>query len=149
MPSQRIERVNALLRREISAVVYRVMQDVEDVDLAKITIAEVDTAPDLRNAHVYVSVRGTEEEVSRTVSRLNGRRKEIQNDVVKNVVLKYTPKLHFRQSQAIASGDKVLKILEQLESEDPEWAESEYVPQDDDMDIAEAEESDHGTQTET
>lgn len=129
---------------------YRVMQDVPDVDLASVTISEVDTAPDLRNAHVYVSVRGDEQAVSRTVSRLNGRRKEIQNEVVKNVVLKYTPKLHFRQSQAIASGDKVLKILEQLESEDPEWAEADYIPEDPEQN-AEAtseppEESDHGPQ---
>jgi len=146
MPSQRIQRVNALLRREISIVVYRLMQDVPDVDLASVTISEVDTAPDLRNAHVYVSVRGSEEDVSRTVSRLNGRRKEIQNAVVKNVVLKYTPKLHFRQSQAIASGDKVLAILEQMESDDPEWAESEFVAEEVDGGAMEKE-PDHGTRT--
>lgn len=123
MANQRITRVNELLRREISSVLYRVMQDVEDMDLAALTVTDVDTAPNLRHAEVYVSVLGTPEQASRMVSRLNGRRKEIQNEVVKNVVLKYTPRLHFRHTGALASGDRVLELLKDLDVEDvdPDW----------------------------
>lgn len=111
MPSQRITRVNEILKREIATILHRVMQDQPDVDMATMTVTDVDTSPDLRQAHVLVSVRGDDAVASRTISRLNGKRKEIQNDVMKSVVLKYTPRLHFKRDTSIARGAQVLEIL--------------------------------------
>ena len=109
-----MSRVNEVLRREIATVLYRVMQTADDVDMAAVTLTEVRTSPDLRHAEVMVSVRAGEDAARRMVSRMNGARAEIQREVAKHVVLKYTPRLHFKRDTAIQRGDEVLAILEKL-----------------------------------
>lgn len=129
--SQRMQRVNELLRREISTLVYKLIQSA-DVNLADVTITAVETSPDLRASQVFVSVRGEEKYQSRAVSRLNGARKDFQREISKSVVLKYTPRVHFQLDRGVANGARVMEILEGLESEHPEWGEGfdEDVPGD-------------------
>src|SRR4029079_6986990 len=51
-------RVNELLRRELSGIITRELS----FDEALVTINQVDVTPDLKNAHVYVSVLGNKSE---------------------------------------------------------------------------------------
>lgn len=46
---------------------------------------------------------------------LNAHRKEVQERMSKHVILKYTPRLHFKLDDSIESGDRVLGILSQLD----------------------------------
>ena len=106
MPSQRITRVNELLRREIASTLFRVIT-AEDFEVSGITVLEVDTAPNLRRAKVYVSYRGSEEESNKVLHKLKKHRGEIQNIVSKSVILKYTPQLEFVLDPSIARGDHI------------------------------------------
>lgn len=114
MPSQRITRVNELLRREIASTLFRVIT-AEDFEVSGITVLEVDTAPNLRRAKVYVSYRGSEEESNTVLHKLKKHRGEIQNIVSKSVILKYTPQLEFVLDPSIARGDHILGILSNLD----------------------------------
>ena len=62
--SQRIKRVNALLRREVSEQMRRYYR----ADTAAITISEVDCSADLRNARIFYSVLGDDGEIEATKS---------------------------------------------------------------------------------
>ena len=53
--SQRTERIDQLLREEIGSILER---DIADPRIGFVTVTAVDTSPDLRHAHVYVSVLG-------------------------------------------------------------------------------------------
>ena len=55
MSVNRMARVNALLLREISESLYPILAG-EDVELATVTITQIDAAPNLRNARVHVSI---------------------------------------------------------------------------------------------
>ena len=68
--SRRIERVNALLREEIAGLLTREIQDPRLGTMVSIT--EVDTSPDLRNATVRVSILGSQDEIRRRRWRLSG-----------------------------------------------------------------------------
>jgi ribosome-binding factor A len=48
------------------------------------------------------------------ISFLNRHRAEIQARMSKHVILKYTPRLHFKLDNSIENGDRVLGILSQL-----------------------------------
>ena len=62
----RIERVNSLIRQEISELLRR---EVKDPRLGNfIAVTEVDTSRDLKHAHIYVSYLGTEEEKQETMT---------------------------------------------------------------------------------
>lgn len=125
--SARIIRVNELLKREIAVDVVRLFVN-SNFDTAAITVTGVETAPDLHDATVYISIFGHEADRDRMIRFLNSHRKEIQHRMSRNVILKYTPRLHFKLDSSIETGDRVLSILAQLdipEDEEPENHEPE------------------------
>jgi len=110
----RLDRVNALIRREIGESLFHIMND-QSFDLAAVTITHVITARNLRTAHVLVSIRGTEEQKLAMLSILRRHRPEIQNTINRDLSLKYTPKLHFDLDRSVEEGDHVLDILTHLD----------------------------------
>jgi len=115
----RLVRVNELLKREIAEDLYRNFS-MSDFDASAITVTRVECAPDLRDANVFVSIFGHEEERDHMIGYLNRHRQEIVRLMVKRVKLKYTPRLHFILDESIESGDHILSILAEMERENPE-----------------------------
>ncbi len=114
MSSARIIRVNELLKREIASDILRLFAS-DRFDTGAITVTRVETTPDLREAKVHISIFEHEEERVEMIRFLNKHRKEIQARMSKHVILKYTPRLHFKLDTSIEGGDRVLGILSQLD----------------------------------
>jgi len=114
MAVNRIDRVNALLKRVIAEAVFRVFQ-ADDVNPGTITVTSVNTGRDLRNATVNVSVFGTEEEQKRALGHLVHHTREFERIVNREVRLKYTPVLRFVLDHSLEKGDRVLALLNSLE----------------------------------
>jgi ribosome-binding factor A len=112
----RLERVNELIRRELGDLVTRECS----FESKLVTIQQVDVTPDLKHAHVFVSMIGTDAETHRDLSLLRGARTQLQQLLAKRVVLKYTPHLHFKLDESIERGTRILNILDQLEHGAPE-----------------------------
>ena len=108
--SQRIARVNELLKREISACIEK---SFEFPDLL-VTIHDVDTAADLKAATVFIGVIGSANQASAVVDRLNAKRGFIQGVVMKRVVLRNTPVLTFVADDSVERGVRVLDILDEI-----------------------------------
>lgn len=113
MKTDRLTRVNELLRREIGSALYRLL-DRSQFDLAAVTVTHVITSSDLRTARVLVSIRGHEHERRAMLYRIQHLHGEIQELIAKDVILKYTPKLIFALDSSIEVGDRVLDILSKL-----------------------------------
>ena len=113
MGANRLTRVNELLRRETAGALYRVL-DPSDVDLAAVTVTRVSTSSDLRNARIFVSVRGPETEQQDALRCLVKHRRNIQEEVASHIVLKYMPHFHFHLDHSVEEGDRVLEILTEL-----------------------------------
>lgn len=113
MATNRITRVNELIKREIAGAMYRVM-DPTEVDMATITVTRVATSPDLRQARVYLSVRGNSDTKRDAFRKVCKHRKEFQQIVAENIVLKYNPQLRFSMDESIQQGDRVLEIISEL-----------------------------------
>jgi ribosome-binding factor A len=114
MQSQRMIRINELLKQELATVLYREMAG-ESFDFAAVTVTRVETSPDLRQARVFVSVRGDEVSAARVFRRLHGHRARLQDLCHRAIKLKYTPVFRFERDLAIAKGDKVLAMISELE----------------------------------
>ena len=107
----RLDRVNELIKRELSELVRR-----EITFTAKlVTVQEVDITPDLKHAHVYIGVLGTLDEKKQALAALHDHRKRFQKELAKRVVIKWTPQLHFALDTAGERGDRVLNLLDQLD----------------------------------
>jgi ribosome-binding factor A len=113
MQSQRLTRINELLRREIAALLFREMTET-GFDLAAVTITRAEISSNLRHARISVSVRGDDETVRRVFSLLQLHRPAIQKQLRDHVILKYTPILHFERDESLSEGDRILQILDHL-----------------------------------
>ena len=113
MSIDRLERVNALLRREIAEAVPAVMSN-EGIDCAAVTITHVRVARNLRNATVSVSILGHERERGAMMRKLAHRHAEFQRLINRDMKLKYTPVLQFVLDPSIEKGDHILDILDKL-----------------------------------
>lgn len=113
MSVKRLDRVNALLRREIGEALYHVFAG-DTINLGAVTVTEVSCASNLRNATVMVSIYGDEAERSRILSRLSHKTKELQSIINRDLTLKYTPRLRFKLDLSVEKGDHVLDILSHM-----------------------------------
>lgn len=100
-------RVNELLKRELSGIIAREIT----FQGALVTINDVAVAPDLKSAHVYVSVLGENKSV---IPQLEEHRAALQTQLARHVVLKYTPHLNFHLDTSIERGARVIEILEKI-----------------------------------
>src|ERR1700732_4630559 len=106
----RLLRVNKLVKRELSAIIAREIT----FESAIVSINHVNVTPDLKNAHVFVSVLGSESGAS-VMSKLEAQRIALQAELARNIVLKYTPHLVFHLDDSIQRGARVIKIMQELE----------------------------------
>src|SRR5512139_3902151 len=112
MASHRLLRVGELLKREIGEALRREMPVAE---AGLVSVNDVEVAGDLKSARVFVSFLGSGEQQRTGQRRLAEIRGRIQDLVAKSVILKYTPRLSFVVDESIARGNRVLRILEELE----------------------------------
>ena len=106
--SRRLDRVNELLKREISAVVQREFEFKGSL----VTVNAVEVAPDLKEARVFVGVMGGRE--TGVIERLSQNRGLIQSKVSKRVVLRNTPVLTFVQDASVERGVDIVNLLDEV-----------------------------------
>ena len=68
MAYRRVDRVNALLQRELATLIS---EELTDPRISFPTVTSVETTPDLKTARVFVSVLGNEDAVATTMQALN------------------------------------------------------------------------------
>ena len=112
MHSLRHERVRELLKRTVGEVIQREIS-VEEAGL--VIVNDVALSGDLQSATVYVGFVGTEAQQKNGLRLIQGKRKRIQGLVGHAVVLKYTPQLRFVTDDSVERGNRVLKILSDIE----------------------------------
>ncbi len=114
MTSRRVKKVGSLIKTEISEIIQK---GIPCPASCIMTITEVTPTADLKNAKVFISIYGDDEEGTRYFSRLVDSRKFIRKELYARVHLRYVPELEFIRDNSIAEGDKVLKIFQVIEQE--------------------------------
>ena len=111
---RRIERVNGLLREEISNLIASQVNDPRLKGL--ITITQVQTASDLRNARVYVSVMGDESIRGEALAGIQSSASYLRRELRERVALRYVPFLRFMLDDAMLEADRLMHIIDNLDS---------------------------------
>lgn len=116
MHNRRHERVSELLKRELSSILLR---EFPVAETGLLSVNEVVMAGDLQSALVYIGVVGSADQQKRALALLQQERGRIRQLMGNAVVLKYTPQLRFVMDDAIARGNRVLQIMDELERGTP------------------------------
>jgi ribosome-binding factor A len=109
----RMRRVNEAVREVVSA---RLAEGLRDPRIGFVTVTSVETSPDLRQARVYVSVLGGEEQRAETLAGLESAHGLLQQAVATELRMKHTPTLQFVFDESIDRGMRITELLDDEEA---------------------------------
>ena len=113
--TRRIERVNNLIRHEISELLQR---QVKDPRLGSfVAVTEVSISLDLKYARIFVSHIGSEQEKQETLNALTSASGFFRRELAKRLRLRHIPELNFQWDDSIERGTHLLKLIDQVSTD--------------------------------
>jgi ribosome-binding factor A len=113
--SRRLERVNSLIREEISDLLRVQVRDPRLGSLLSVT--EVSTSPDLKHATVFVSNIGSLQERRETIAALASASGFLHRELTRRLKMRHVPDLTFAWDDSIERGDRISRIMDAIEDE--------------------------------
>src|SRR3990172_6162159 len=110
--SRRLQRLNVLLREEVSELIRRELRDPRLAEF--VTLTRVSTSPDLQTATVYVSVMGDEEEKENTMRALPRAAPFIRRQLIRRLSIRRTPDITFMLDESMEKAAQLLDMMKQL-----------------------------------
>ena len=111
--SYRLERLNSLLRHELSDLLRLEVKNPR-LSSGLISITEVEIAPDLKYAKVFVSSLGGLNEKDAVLSSLRSAAGFLRGELAKNLRMRVVPELDFQWDESIEHGAHILELLDKV-----------------------------------
>lgn len=111
--SKRTDRVNVLLRQELSELIQRDLKDPR-LEGGLVSVTEVMVSRDLNHATVFVSHLGSNEELGEIMAALNDSASYLRNALRGRVRLRQIPALKFEFDPSIERGAHLTSVIEDL-----------------------------------
>jgi len=108
--SKRIQRVNQLVKEELSKIFLK------EVDFPKdtlVTVTRVDTSPDLKQSKIFISCI-PETQISKTLRILNKNLSLLQRKIGEILSMRITPKIKFIEEKETQEAAKIEAVLEKI-----------------------------------
>ena len=112
MPSRRSQRVNELIRGEVSDLIQRELRDPRLAQVVSIT--RVVTSADFRSAKLFVSTLGDEVEKEQTLGALRASAGFLRRALKPRLSLKTVPFLTFHRDDSIEGGARLLALINEV-----------------------------------
>ena len=107
---RRIDRVNELLRTEISNLLAKEIKDPRVTGV--ISVTEVVASNDLRSARVFVSVMGKQADRQLALEGIRSAASFLRRELQERINLRHTPHMTFLLDDSIEEGDRLLKLMD-------------------------------------
>lgn len=114
MARLRVEKVQELLKQELSQIILREMKDPR---IGFVTVTQVRMSGDLSRAEIFLSLMGSEEEKSNTLSALSRSLGYLRSEIGKRIRLRYTPELVLKLDDSLEYSANIQRLLLQIEKE--------------------------------
>ena len=113
---RRVERVAALIRREVSSMLLNGIKD-ERVNQGMVSITNVEVAGDLQHCKIYVSVYGSSDAQELALAGLRSAANYVKGELGRRLQMRRTPEVVFVLDRGLEKGTSVLSLLNKLEAE--------------------------------
>lgn len=105
-------RINQEVQKELSMIIVRELKDPRIHPMT--SIVNVEVAPDLKTAKVYVSVLGDDLEQKNTLAGLKSAAPFLRSQLAKSINLRNTPELTFVVDQSIEYGVNMSRLIDEV-----------------------------------
>jgi len=113
---RRVERVAALVRREVSELLVNGIRD-ERVHHGMVSVTAVEVAGDLQHCRIRVSVLGSEDDRRQVMDGLKAAAPYVKGELGRRLKMRRTPEVVFQLDRGLERGTTVLSLLNRLEEE--------------------------------
>jgi len=113
---RRVERVAALIRREVSELLVNGIKD-ERVSLGMVSITAVEVAGDLQHCKIFVSIYGSPDDQQQALAGLRSAAPYVKGELGRRLKMRRTPEVVFVLDRGLEQGTSVLGLLNKLEAE--------------------------------
>lgn len=110
----RIEKLQELIKQETSKML---LYDIKDPRIGFVTVTDVEMTGDLREAKIYVSIMGNDEQIKDTMEGLNSALGFVRREIGKRIRLRFTPEISFAPDKSLDYSEHIQKILLKIEKE--------------------------------
>lgn len=117
MAKVRVEKVQEFIKQEISQII---LHEMKDPRVHFVTVTGVEVTGDLRQAKVFVSLYGTDEEKKETWQALEKAAGFLRSEIGRRIRLRCTPELSFQLDETLAYSEHIQRLLLQVQREDGE-----------------------------
>tara|TARA_B100000965_G_scaffold134718_1_gene112151 strand:+ start:314 stop:700 length:387 start_codon:yes stop_codon:yes gene_type:complete len=114
--SRRVEKLAALLKREVSQLLVNGIRD-ERIHQAMITITNVEVSGDLQHAKIFVSLFGEDQKKAEVLACLEEANGFIRSELTRRLQMRRSPDLVFKIDKSMSKGSSVLDLLTSLQDE--------------------------------
>lgn len=104
----RVEKLQELIKQELSKML---LKELKDPRIGFVTVTGVEMTGDLREAKIYVSVMGGEEQVKSSLEGLQSALGFIRREIGRRIRLRFTPEISFALDTSLDYGEHIQKIL--------------------------------------
>ena len=115
MSQLRVEKLQELIKQEIGKML---LTDLKDPRIGFVTATHVTVTGDLREAKVYVSIMGNDEQVKASWEGLQSSLGFIRREIGKRIRLRFTPTIEFALDTSLDYSEHIQKLLLQVEREE-------------------------------
>jgi ribosome-binding factor A len=110
--SRRAERVAEGIREEVARFLSTDAKDPRIQGLVTVTAVEV--PPDLRNARIFVSIMGSDEEKASTLEGLDSLAGFLRGTLARTLRLRFAPEIEFRLDPSIERAARIETLLSRI-----------------------------------
>ena len=114
MASQRAQRVAETIHQEISNLLIKGLKDPR---IGFVTITSVDVTSDLRQAKVYFTLMGSQDDRQQNQSGLDSSASYVRQQLGKVLRLRYIPEIHFIYDASVDYGQHIEKLLSEVKTD--------------------------------
>lgn len=115
MSQLRIEKIQELMKQEISKIILR---ELKDPRIGFVTVTGVHITRDLSEATAYVSIMGNEKHVKDSWEGLQSSLGYIRREIGHRVRLRITPELKFEIDKSLDYSEHIQKLLNKIKTDD-------------------------------
>ncbi len=114
--SRRVEKVAALIRKEMSHLLLNGLRD-HRIQSTMITITDVEVSGDLQHCKIFVSIFGNTDQRNAVFSELEASQVFLKGELGRRLQMRRAPEVVFKLDRGMEKGTSVLDLLGQLEDE--------------------------------
>ena len=113
MTYNRSERIAEEIRKEVATMLFG---EIHDPRIGFVTITKAQVSKDLRQAKVYFSMIGNDEEKEKTMEGLQSASGYMRREIGKRLKLRYFPEITFKFDDSLEYASRIEKIIKEIKS---------------------------------